>query len=321
MAADRLGSFRLHRRLHEGRTCRYHVATHIDEGATPGPFVVARFHESVVWDASVRDELALALARRTGAVHPRVSRVVEHAVDDAPYFAAPYLFGVSLARFAERMAEARERIDLALAARITAETARTLDDVGALLGFDALDVDTQNVRLGWDGVVSLTLPVALTQHLAMNDSTPSVAALRHPSPEAVTGERVTARSLVFQAGVILYRLVEGRHPYQGSTPMETFMRIVDDRPDPLTNDDAALDAIIHRALSRDPERRFDRPRALAEAIEAQLGPCPTEVLAAVVGARCAPERRDDLDLEDDFGASATLTDPDPSEQTLEDSDT
>ncbi|MEQ9504290.1 MAG: hypothetical protein RIT81_45965 [Deltaproteobacteria bacterium] len=317
MRGERVGSFRLHRDLHDGRAARYSIASHVDEGRNPGAFVVARYHDRVADDEEARADLAAAWEARGERVTSRVASVVEHELTPAlTYVATRYLPGIDLAAFARMEREQKRRIDVPFAARIVAEAARTLDDVGEVIGFDAIDFDAQNVRLGWDGAVRLTLPVTLA--LDVDDSTPAAPDLRQPSPEGVIGAELTAPSLVFQLGLVLYWLVEGRHPFQGSTPMGTFMRIVESRPDPLTHPSAELDAIVGCALQREQIRRFATPREMAEAIEAQLAPAPTASVAETLGARCAQARQEDLDLDDDFSTAGTQTQPDPEEQTVED---
>lgn len=323
MGHDRYGNFVWHREIHEGSTARFGIVTHVDEGQNPGPFVATVFHESIVWDASTTAGLQEAAAARAELKHTSVPRLVEYEVaaerSGASYAIFDYVPGVAADVLERRAAETSRRLALVVAARITADTARTVDEVVNELGPDAIDIDLANVRIGWDGGVSLTLPIVVPNHASANESTPSANRIRLPSPEAIEGRGITKQSLVFTLGVMLYRLVESRHPYQGSSPMETFMRITDDRPDPLVHPSPELDAIVSRALDRDPKRRFQSPGDFADAIARGLAPAPRTVVGAEISALCPSERQAEIELLEDFGSDATLTDPaDSDEPTLVD---
>lgn len=301
----RVGDFVLHRPLHEGSSGRYDLATHVDERRRPGPFVVFRFTDHLA-----SSNLADALSRRAEVVLPRVSKVVAHAAAPVPFAAFEYVAGVSAKRLPSE-------VTLPTAARIVAEVARILDEAAPRIGYDALDIDVGNVRLGWDGTVALTLPV--TRLLGPADSTPTLDARANTSPESVRGTTADARSVVFTLGLLLYRLVEGRHPFSAPTPMEMFLRMTEDRPDPVAHASPELDAVLARALARDPDRRYARPRSLAESIEGQLDPIETGALGVEVSNRFASARRDEQNLFDDFGSFST--EPDLEGSTLHDEDT
>jgi eukaryotic-like serine/threonine-protein kinase len=120
-----------------------------------------------------------------------------------------------------------------------------------------------------DGQSSLTATGAML-------GTPSYMA-----PEQVAGrrEQISGRTDVYALGVILYELVTGLPPHTGSNAMEVTAQIlaavpvspVTLRPDlPL-----ALDAIILKALAKDPADRFETAGALADELERFLAGLPT----------------------------------------------
>jgi serine/threonine-protein kinase len=81
---------------------------------------------------------------------------------------------------------------------------------------------------------------------------------------------VDARTDLWSLGVILYELVTGRHPFEGSTPMQLGARIALEAPAPLRErlPDAppALEAIVARCLEKDPAARFQTVMELASAL-------------------------------------------------------
>jgi serine/threonine protein kinase len=95
------------------------------------------------------------------------------------------------------------------------------------------------------------------------------------SPEQVEGEveKIGPQSDLYNLGVILFELLTGRRPYQGSAAA-VLGQILRDPPPPPSNFraglDARMEAICSRLLARKPADRYESGRALAEALERYL---------------------------------------------------
>ena len=81
------------------------------------------------------------------------------------------------------------------------------------------------------------------------------------SPEQLCGEPIDARTDQFAWGVLAYELLTGRPPWSGDTTSYEFVaNVLRDDPEPFSSaagsERAALEAVIRRALSRDPKERF-----------------------------------------------------------------
>jgi TolB-like protein len=77
------------------------------------------------------------------------------------------------------------------------------------------------------------------------------------SPEQAQGQHLTFASDIYSAGVLLYRLMTGRPPYRFSdySPAAVARRISETEPEP-SGLDQPLEAIVSKALSKNPEKRY-----------------------------------------------------------------
>ncbi|HEX2171984.1 MAG TPA: protein kinase, partial [Dehalococcoidia bacterium] len=151
------------------------------------------------------------------------------------------------------------------------------------------DVKPQNILIGSDGTLKLTdFGIARALGGGSHSRTGEVyGTVQYIAPEQARGEPTTAASDIYSAGIVFYELVTGRVPYTGDSPIAVAMqhsqgpvpqfRTIDPRAP------ARLDAILARALAKDPRQRFasagDFGRALTQFLQGGAADAPTQRVA------------------------------------------
>ena len=92
------------------------------------------------------------------------------------------------------------------------------------------------------------------------------------APEQVLGQSVDARSDLFAAGCLLFEMLCGKPPFAGDSVLRVLHAITADQPPVLGGSPAivAADRVIHRALSKNPEDRYQTADAMAQDLRAAL---------------------------------------------------
>jgi serine/threonine protein kinase len=103
------------------------------------------------------------------------------------------------------------------------------------------------------------------------------------SPEQFMGLTVDGRSDLFSCGVILYQLLTGEKPFVGESTTTIMYKVLQEDPVPPSSLNLALppalDAVLSKALAKQPAQRFQTGREFAQALQ-QAVAAPAPVVAA-----------------------------------------
>ncbi len=286
-------AYRIARVLGEGAMGRLYEAEHL---RLDRRFAIKVLHQPL----AQRDDIR-ARFDREARVMSRIKS--DHVVDVIDVTTAPdgracivteLLEGVDL----ERLLEARGRLPVGEAVSLMRQCLRGLSAAHAL-GIVHRDLKPSNLFCVRDASGRSTLKVldfGVAKNSGEADLTAAGTIMGTPAymaPEQARGARFAdARSDLYAVGAVLYRLLTGRAPYDEEDVHGTLIRLMQEapeRPSALERTiPAGLEAIMERAMARDPDERYQSAAefdlalavfdsgphdvALADAPSAQVGP-------------------------------------------------
>jgi serine/threonine-protein kinase len=227
------------------------------------------------------DELARFQAEATAAgrlQHPNIVPIYEvGSAGGQSFFAMQLIEGATLAdRLANGPIAAHE------AARLMIPVVRAIHYAHGE-GVIHRDLKPANILLDAAGEPRITDFGLAKQLSATSDLTRTGSVLGTPAymaPELASGERgiVGPASDTYSLGSILYALLTGRPPFQGPTPVDTVLMLLEQEPVPprLLNPklDRDLEMIVLKCLQKPPELRYESAAALADDLAAYLNDEP-----------------------------------------------
>ncbi len=212
--------------------------------------------------------------------HSNCVQVFDIGRGEGTYFIVmEYVDGADLKALAEFRRARQQRFPIEEACFICVKVCEGLayahalvDTNGHPLGIVHRDMSPPNVlitRYGEVKIVDFGLAKANSQ---LERSEPGIikGKFGYLSPEAATGREVDARTDIFALGIMLWELLAGRRLFQGDSDYETVQRVQAAevpslaRLNPQVPEE--LEGIVRRALSRQPEARFQSAAELGRAL-------------------------------------------------------
>ena len=215
--------------------------------------------------------------------HPFIARLVDGGTtnDDLPYLVMEYIPGLPITRYCEEHGlSIKQRLQLVRDVCSAVDHAhgkfvahRDLKPSNILVVPGPQGKGQPVPKLLDFGIAKLLKDEGLREPSARTNLGLQAMTPEYASPEQVCGGEVTAATDIYSLGVILYELVTGKLPYQ-LTQYDAKTVICEQTPPKPSairhSINREVDAIILKALEKDPARRYSSAAALADDIHRYL---------------------------------------------------
>lgn len=189
--------------------------------------------------------------------HPNIVSLFDVGQDgDLHYLVMEYVPGHTLQQHLER-----GPLPPGEAVRVASQVAEALQHAHS---HDVVhrDIKPQNILLAPAGEVKVTDFGIARAGVASTVTHPGaiVGSVHYLAPEQVQGEPGDQQADLYSLGVVLYRMLTGRLPFEGDNPISVALKHVHEQPAPVRRlspgTPPALERVVMRALRKDPEERY-----------------------------------------------------------------
>lgn len=227
------------------------------------------------------DEARLAARIRHMNVVPTLD--ISDSPGDGYFLVMEYIEGNHLGALLARAAQRGERLPRPFVFRVLIDTLQGLsaahrlsDENGTPLKLVHRDVSPHNILIGTDGIARLTdFGVAKADvRMASTRAGQFKGKLSYMAPEQAASSDTDQRSDLFSVGIILWESLTGRRLFKGETNAATLNKLLNDtvaKPSTISPELEPYDAVVMKALSRNPEHRYQSADELGEALDLVAG--------------------------------------------------
>ncbi|WP_326766573.1 protein kinase [Streptomyces sp. NBC_01591] len=211
-----------------------------------------------------------------------------------PYIVMEYVEGQPLGSVLQADIQNHGAMPADRALKVTSDVLAALD-TSHEMGLVHRDIKPGNVMMTKRGVVKvMDFGIARAMQSGVTSMTQTgmvVGTPQYLSPEQALGRGVDARSDLYSVGIMLFQLLTGRIPFDADSPLAIAYAHVQEEPvAPSTINRSvtpAMDALVARALKKNPNERFPSAAAMQDEIArvlAATGPTGAPVIVAGGGA-------------------------------------
>ena len=194
--------------------------------------------------------------------------------DDVPFIVAEYVEGQDVGSVLKGTPEGRlgERFTRGVAGQLLEAL-----DYAHKRGVVHRDIKPSNILITREGTIKVAdFGIArLIEEEEAGEPGEIIGSARYMSPEQLRGDETTPRSDLYSVGILLYHFLAGRPPFSGDTKSVARQQIHKHPLPPRelnSNISPALEAVILKAIAKNPEDRYPSASAMLEDLSKSAGP-------------------------------------------------
>ncbi|GLF96652.1 protein kinase domain-containing protein [Streptomyces yaizuensis] len=276
------GRYQLRALLGEGGMAAVHLAY---DTALDRQVAIKTLHTELGREQSFRERFRREAQAVAKLSHPNIVSVFDTGEDPAadgsglptPYMVMEYVEGQPLGSVLAADVRQYGAMPAEKALRVTADVLAALG-TSHEVGLVHRDIKPGNVMVTPRGVVKvMDFGIARALQSGVSSMTQTgmvVGTPQYLSPEQALGRGVDTRSDLYSVGIMLFQLLTGRLPFDADGPLAIVYAHVQEEPVAPSGINRsvtpAMDALVARALRKNPNERFPTAAAMREACERVL---------------------------------------------------
>ncbi len=278
-----IGNVRIEKLLARGGMAEVYLGSHLN---LERPVAIKLLHSYIEEEPLLLERFRREARVVAGLRHPNIVQIFDFdTVDGHPYIVMEYLKGPTLATYLRYLHQRKKRIPPDQVARLLSEISTALDyahkqavvhrDIkpgNILLYNKAEDIPLDKPLT--DDVEAVITDFGLVRIMNTASQTASGTVSGTPaymSPEQARGDPTDHRTDIYSLGIVLYEMLAGRVPFEADSTLTILHMQIHTTPPPVPGIAPEVQAVIDRALLKNPEDRYSSSRELATDYSRAIG--------------------------------------------------
>ncbi|MEV5784138.1 protein kinase [Streptomyces sp. NPDC048448] len=267
------GRYQLRDLLGEGGMASVHLAY---DSVLDRQVAIKTLHTELGREQAFRERFRREAQSVAKLTHTNIVSVFDTGEDNlngmtTPYIVMEYIEGKPLGSVLDADIQQYGAMPADKALKITADVLAALE-ISHEMGLVHRDIKPGNVMMTKRNVVKvMDFGIARAMQSGVTSMTQTgmvVGTPQYLSPEQALGRGVDARSDLYSVGIMLFQLVTGRLPFEADSPLAIAYAHVQEEPVAPSSVNRSLppavDALIARALKKNPNERFPSAEAMRD---------------------------------------------------------
>jgi serine/threonine-protein kinase len=270
-----IGKVRIEKLLARGGMAEVYLGTHL---TLERPVAIKLLHSHIEEEPALLERFQREARVVAALRHPNIVQVFDFdTIDGHPYIVMEYLKGPTLANYLRGLHERDERIPPHQVARLLKALTAAIDYAHEQ-GVIHRDIKPGNIILHrkreeipldkplMNDVEAIVTDFGLVRimHAATQTASGLVSGTpSYMSPEQAQGEKTDRRTDIYSLGVVLYEMLAGRVPFEADSTLSVIYMHIHNPPPPIPGIAPKVQAILNRALAKNPDDRYATSRDMA----------------------------------------------------------
>jgi len=270
-----IGKVRIEKLLARGGMAEVYLGTHLN---LERPVAVKLLHSYIEEEPALLERFQREAKVVASLRHPNIVQIYDFdSADGHPYIVMEYLKGPTLAMYLRNLHQRKKRIPFDQVASLLNKLTSALDYAHEQ-GVIHRDIKPSNIVLHniadevpldsplTNGVEAIVTDFGLVR--IVNAATQTASGLvsgtpAYMSPEQARGDQVDHRTDIYSLGAVLYEMLAGRVPFEADNTVTILHMHLHTPPPPIPGIPAKVQAVIERALRKNPDDRYRTSRDMA----------------------------------------------------------